>query len=146
MSTPPSRSALPIYLDPALPRWQPRTIEDVQRAIDDGTLRERHWLDVKAEVGASDGAKKGFAKDLASFANDGGDLLIGVREGKPTQTLTVEQVLLDGLAETVDQIACSRCDPPLYVVCHPLAGPNGSDGKAEAFYSSRSHQVLLRRT
>jgi hypothetical protein len=29
-------------------------------------------------------------------------------------------VRLDSLAETVDQIARPRCDPPLYVVCHLL--------------------------
>lgn len=96
---------LPIYLGPALPRWQPRTIEDVQTAIDNGTMRERHWLDAKAEVGTSDSTKKGLAKDLASFANDGGGVLIGIREDKSTQTLTVEPVPLDGLAETVDQVA-----------------------------------------
>ena len=73
MSSPsPFRPSLPVYLGPALPRWQPRTVEDVQVAIDDGTLRERHWLDVKAEVGSTDNSKKGLARDLASFANDGG--------------------------------------------------------------------------
>lgn len=42
-------------------------MDDVQAAIDDGTLRERHWLDVKGMVGGSDGAKKDLAQDLASF-------------------------------------------------------------------------------
>jgi len=129
VSTPNARTGLPMYLGPELPRWQPRTVEDVQRAIDDGTLAERHWLDIKAEVGTTDSTKKGFAKDLAAFANDGGALLIGVREDKPSQTLTVEPVLLDGLPETVDQIARSRCDPPLYVICHPLVAPAQADGK-----------------
>lgn len=68
----PYRPALSVYLGPALPRWQPRTVDDVQGAIDDGTLRERHWLDVKAEVGSAGSAKKALARDLASFANDGG--------------------------------------------------------------------------
>ena len=34
-------------------------------------------------------ASRGLAKDLASFANDGAGLMIGVPEDKPTQTLTV---------------------------------------------------------
>jgi hypothetical protein len=58
----PGPPRLPLYLGPALPRWQPRTVEDVQRAIDDGTLRERHWLDVKAEVGTTDGTKRDLRK------------------------------------------------------------------------------------
>jgi Putative DNA-binding domain len=130
MSLPNTLGGFPMYLGPALPRWQPRTVDDVQTAIDDGTLKERHWLDAKAELGRSEGAKKGFAKDLASFANDGGALLIGVREDKQAQKLTIDPVLLDGLSEAVDQIARSRCDPPLYVVCHPLEAPAEGDGKA----------------
>lgn len=131
MSTPTDQPALPIYLGPQLPRWQPRTVDDVQGAIDDGTLRERHWLDVKAEIGPSDGSKKGLARDLASFANEGGGVLIGVREDKPSSTLTIDPVPLDGLAESVDQIARSRCDPPLYVTCHPLRAPDQGDGLAQ---------------
>ena len=117
------RPPLPLYLGPALPRWQPRTLADVRTVISDGTLRERHWLDVKAQLGTSDNAKNGFAKDLASFANDSGALLIGVAEDKQAGTLEVAPVLLAGLAERVDEIARSRCDPPLYVACHPIVDP-----------------------
>lgn len=89
----------------------------------DGTINERHWLDVKREVGTTPTAKKELARDLASFANDGGGLLIGVAENVSARTLSVEPVPLAGLPELVDQVASSRCDPPLYVVCHPLATP-----------------------
>jgi hypothetical protein len=127
---------LAIYLGPTLARWRPRSITDVETVIVDGTLRERHWLDVKAEFGRSDGAKKDFACDLASFANDGGALLIGVREDKRTQTLAVAEVPLEGLAERVDEIARSRCDPPLYVACHPLAGtPDAMVARRECCWS-----------
>lgn len=129
-SAAPERLAVPVYLGPALPRWQPRSVDDVRAAISDGTLGERHWLDVKAEVGNTDSTKKGLAKDLAAFANDGGALLIGVRENKEAAALAAAPILLDGLAETVDQIARSRCDPPVYVVCHPLPAPAEADGKA----------------
>lgn len=122
------RSPLSIYLGPQLARWYPRSVADVQRIIDDGSLRERHWLDVKVEIGSSESAKKDFAADLASFANDGGALLIGVREHKDDHTFSVENVGFDGLAERVDEIARSRCDPPLYVACHPLMDAPDSDG------------------
>lgn len=114
---------LPIYLGPTLPRWQPRSVADVQAAINDGTLGEGHWLDVKEAVGSSDGAKKELARDLASFANDGGGLIIGVAEDKTTGALSLTPVELAGFAERVDQVVRSRCDPPLYVQCHPLADP-----------------------
>jgi len=128
---PKPRPPLPIYLGPTLPRWQPRSVADVQAAIDDGTLRERHWLDVKSEVSPTDGANKETARDMASFANEGGGLLIGVNEDKPQQLLTVRAVPLDGLAERINQIARYRCDPPLYVVCHPLVAAPGPDRAAQ---------------
>jgi len=122
MTSPNGRTGLLIYLGPQLPRWFPRSIDDVEVVIADGSLRERHWLDVKAELGTSEGAKKDFARDLASFANDGGALLVGVRENKPAQTFVVDEVPLEGLSERVDEIARYRCDPPLYVACHPIVG------------------------
>jgi hypothetical protein len=120
--TPPS-TALPLYLGPALPRWQPRTIAGVHDAIDDGTLAERHWLDAKSMIKSTDGASKETARDLVSFANDGGALLVGVAEDKQTRALSVVGTDLAGLSEQIDQIARYRCDPPLYVICHPLADP-----------------------
>ena len=69
--------------------------------------------------------KKELARDLASFANDGGALLLGVAEDKAARTLQVNPVPLAGLAERVDQVAGSRCDPPLYVVCRPLTEETG---------------------
>jgi hypothetical protein len=119
-------ASLPIYLGPTLPRWQPHTVAEVQTAIDDGTLGERHWLDVKETVGSGDGAKKELARDLVSFANDGGGLIIGVAEDKQAGTLHLAPVELAGMAEKVDQVARSRCDPPLYVQSHPLPDPTDS--------------------
>lgn len=102
----------------------------MESAIHDGTLQERHWFDAKSEIGKSDSSKKEIAKDLAAFANDGGVLIVGIVEDRKTQTMSVQPLLLDGLAESIDQIARSRCDPPLYVICHPLADPTGPDEKA----------------
>jgi hypothetical protein len=124
--TPPGHepAGLPLYVGPTLPRWQPRTTADVHAALADGTLTEHHWVDVKRDVGPGDGAKKELARDLASFANDGGCYLIGVEEDTSTQTFTLTPVALAGLAEKVDQVVRARCDPPLYVACHPLALPS----------------------
>lgn len=117
----PSR-ALPLYLGPALARWQPGSVADVQAVIDNGSLAERHWLDAKKELGNGDSANRELARDLASFANAGGALLYGVAEPNRRQ-LVVTPIPLEGLPERVDQVARSRCDPPLYVICHPLLDP-----------------------
>ncbi|MCM4083897.1 AlbA family DNA-binding domain-containing protein [Paractinoplanes hotanensis] len=111
---------LPLYLGPALPRWAPQTTEDVQEAIDDGSLRENHWFDFKREVGSSDEARKKIAAALASFAIDGGALIIGADEDKRSQQVTLAPQDLRGLPERVSQLARSRCDPPLYVACRPI--------------------------
>ncbi|SEF38423.1 Putative DNA-binding domain-containing protein [Amycolatopsis pretoriensis] len=86
-------------------------------------MREHHWIDVKLEVGGSEGAKKEFARDVASFANDGGLLVIGVAEDKANRAFSMASVPLVGLPEQVDQILRSRCDPPLFVQCHPIEDP-----------------------
>ncbi len=60
-----------------------------------------------------------MAKDLAAFAVDGGQIIIGVDEndhGPPT----VRPVVLAGLKERVDQIARSAVAPPLAVRCVEL--------------------------
>ncbi|MEV4465952.1 ATP-binding protein [Micromonospora echinofusca] len=117
---------VPLYLGPQLPRWQPATAADVQRAIDSGAITERHWLDVKLNTKTStDGNNKEIAADLASFANDGGALIYGVSEDKAAKTFTIAPFDLSGQAERIDEVARSRCDPPLYVACHPL--PASSD-------------------
>jgi hypothetical protein len=110
-----------LYLGPRVPRWQPRTLVDVQAAIDDGTIRESHWLDAKKALNGNAPAKVELARDLASFANDGGLLLVGVSEDKRAGTFSLSPIELAGIAEMVDQVARARCDPPMFVKCHPIA-------------------------
>lgn len=118
---------LALYLGPQLPRWLPRSVADVDEIIKDGRLTERHWLDVKREVGSNVHHKRDIARDLASFANDGGALLVGVEELRPGQ-FEVKQQELAGLPERVEEIAHSRCDPPLFILCHPLTGSDEQHG------------------
>ncbi|MFJ7213735.1 helix-turn-helix domain-containing protein [Amycolatopsis sp. NPDC098790] len=119
-----------LYLGPRLSRWQPRTLDDVRTVLRDGLLAEGHWLDAKREIGTSKTSKKEFARDLASFANDGGALLIGIAEDKDTGTFSLAPQPLDGLPEMIEQVVGHHCDPPLFVQCHRVidlddpAGPN----------------------
>ncbi|MFJ5984388.1 helix-turn-helix domain-containing protein [Lentzea sp. NPDC092896] len=117
-----------LYLGPAQPRWQPRTLADVQVVLAAGLLVERHWLDAKREIGSSPQKKVELVRDLASFANDGGALLIGIAEDKAAGTFSLAPQPLDGLSETVEQLVRYHCDPPLFVQCHRIAAPGGPGG------------------
>ena len=103
------------------------TEAQIQSAIDDGNLSESRYLDVKAEVGSTDGSRKETAKDLSSFAIDGGMLLIGVAENKADRTFQLSPIALDGAMERLEQVADARIDPPLFVRVSEI--PTSSDPK-----------------
>ncbi len=70
---------------------------------------------MKREVGDTSGSRKETARDLSSFALDGGALLVGLNEDKQDRTFSPAPQPLDGLAEKVEQVATSLIDPPLFV-------------------------------
>jgi hypothetical protein len=108
--------------------WEPASEAEILAAIDGGVLTETHYLDVKREVGTTDGERANIARHLASLAIDGGALLIGLEEDKPRRTWISKPQPLDGLAERVEQIATYLVDPPLYTVASeiPAGSPEGS--------------------
>ncbi|MFI5728349.1 helix-turn-helix domain-containing protein [Streptomyces cyaneofuscatus] len=67
------------------PRWVPRTEDDLQAAIDGGLFEENHHLDLKKAPDTKRDNRE-LARDLASFAIDGGTLIIGVQENKDSRT------------------------------------------------------------
>jgi predicted HTH transcriptional regulator len=88
------------------------TEAELKAALEAGLLEESHALDLKRELGPSGtSTNKALAQDLASFAIDGGQLLIGVAE----DPLELHPVPLDGLAERVESVSLSRIDQPLQV-------------------------------
>jgi hypothetical protein len=113
-----------IYLSPDNPRWTPQTEADLQAAIDGGLIEESSYLDAKREL-ASKSDNRELARDLASFANEGGTLLIGIDEDKSARTFSLAPQPLGGLAERVDQVARSIPDPPISVVIKPI--PSNAD-------------------
>ncbi|MFJ3301291.1 hypothetical protein [Streptomyces bacillaris] len=66
-----------IYLSSDNPRWVPRSEDDLRAAIDGGLFEENHHLDLKKAPGTKRDNRE-LARDLASFAIDGGTLVIGV--------------------------------------------------------------------
>lgn len=104
-----------IYLSSATPRWTPKSEADIQAALTDGTAEESHYLDFKESL-AGKADNKELARDLASFAVDGGTLILGVREDKANHTFHLAPQPLEGLAERVEQATRSHTDPQLPVM------------------------------
>lgn len=103
-------------LGPNRVRWSPTTEADIKEVVDSAALAESHYIDVKREVGDTPSKRKETAKDLSSFAIDGGALLIGVHEDKATQTFSLAPQPLSGLVEKIENVAATAIDPPLSVV------------------------------
>lgn len=111
-----------MYLSPRTPHWQPTSELDLQSALDGGLLGESHYLELKREMGSTTSANRELARDLASFAIDGGLLIIGVDEHRndPAAAPTRNPIPVNGLPEKVDQVARTRIDPPLAVECKAI--------------------------
>jgi hypothetical protein len=92
--------------------WPPSTEEDLRHAAANGAFEERHTIDIKRELPPGDSANKELAKDLASFAIDGGRLIYGIDESAGFALTPID---LRGLAERIDLVAHSRVDEPLDV-------------------------------
>lgn len=112
--------------------WQPTTEVQIISAIETGDLRENAHLDVKRELTRGDGARTELARDLASFALDGGALLVGVSEDKQSGTFFPTPVVLAGAAEQIENVAANRIDPPLFI--HVRDIPTAADPSVGYLY------------
>jgi hypothetical protein len=119
---------VPIFISSSSRHWKPSTEEDIQKAIDEGLLNETHYLDVKRELESGSKANKELARDMASFAIDGGTLLVGINEDKTTGTLTLTPQTLKGLPERIEQIARSVVDQPLEVITEMINSSSAEEG------------------
>lgn len=121
-----------IYLSADQPRWDPRTEADLQAAIDEGLIEESHYLDLKEKTPSRKGDNKETARDLASFAIDGGTLIIGIGEDKENRRFFLAPQPLKGQAEKIEQTARFNTDPPLSVITQEIpAEPGASGGDAD---------------
>lgn len=93
--------------------WLPTTETELLDGLNSGVVPEGHFIDFKRELGSTSGARKETAQDIASFAIDGGVLIVGVAE-KDGQ-FELAPVPVDNLSERAEQIAANRPDPGLHV-------------------------------
>lgn len=114
------RTVTSIYLSSDNPRWMPKTEADLRAAVEGGLFEESHHLDLKkAPNGKSD--NKELARDLSSFAVDGGTLIIGVQENKESRTFELAPQPLNGLPEKIEQVARTIPDPPLTILTEEIS-------------------------
>lgn len=109
-------------LGPQQPRWAPKTEDDIRVMVDSGLIKESHYVDAKRETGGTQSERRETARDLASYAIDGGALLFGVGEDKESHAMYLDPQPLNGLVEKIDNIAAMLVDPPLTVVSEEIPG------------------------
>jgi hypothetical protein len=114
-----------VYVSAETPRLPLRTEADIDAAIEGGLFEERHYLDLKELLRPGSAANKELAKDLASFAVDGGALAFGIAEDKGARTFSKAPLLLNGLAERIEQVAAMAPDPPLAVLTREIPSQAG---------------------
>lgn len=108
-----------VYLSNTHPRVPLTTEADLQAAADVGLLEESHYLELKREIPGK-GSNRETARDLASFAVDGGTIIVGVEE-LDSGHLQLSAQPLSGLPERLEQIAAMIPDPPLAIVSRSIA-------------------------
>ncbi|MFC9587852.1 hypothetical protein ACFVJ8_34185 [Streptomyces yangpuensis] len=92
----------------------------------------------------SRGDNKELARDLASFAVDGGTLIIGVQENKESRTFELAPQPLNGLPEKIEQVARTLPDPPLTVITEEIssAADTSSEGSGAQHRLHQFYQAL----
>ncbi len=101
--------------------WPPSTASELKRMLADDLIDETHHVDFKLKVGDDKGSRKNLAANLASFATDGGWIVLGVDEkkGEAPQFVPEPTPLVDQ-RERIDSIAHMLIDPPLRVAVQEL--------------------------
>ena len=106
--------------------WPPASAAAIEALCADDLLAETHSIDFKREVGDSKRARQQLAANLASFATDGGWIVVGFEEHEgDTPRFQPAPVLLDGERERLDSIAHTLIDPPLRISVRQLERADG---------------------
>lgn len=102
--------------------WKPSDEKSLLGAIQNGTLRESHYIEVKQSARPAQ-----IAQTLASLAIDGGMFILGVAEEKDergNKRLIPRPIPLEGELERIDGVARNSIDPPLGIRSYSIASDN----------------------
>ncbi|MFX0135238.1 MAG: helix-turn-helix domain-containing protein [Candidatus Hodarchaeota archaeon] len=113
--------------------------QDFFESLIENGIEENIHLDYKEQLGSN----AEIAKDLSSFANnDGGIIIYGMREvnNKPTEIIPLNQ---PNLREKIDQIARNGIDPSLDIRILPVdVNIEGNEGQIFLIYIPRKYPIL----
>lgn len=99
----------------------PSSEQELQEFLKNGHVQESHFLDFKADLEDGKSGNKSIAKDIASFAIDGGMIVYGVSE-KPNG-FELNPIEVQGVSERIEQIALSSITPPVSIRTKVLLSP-----------------------
>lgn len=91
----------------------PKNEDELKDAIGSGQIEESHYLDFKAKLDQGKNGNKSLAGDIASFAIDGGVMILGVSEVGPG--FKAAPINIDGLSEKIENVAFTLIQPPVFV-------------------------------
>ena len=106
--------------------WTPQDEQALLAAANNGLLEEGHFLDIKRELASGKSANTEAAKDIASFAIDGGVIIYGVDEQQNSVQPVLAPISLVGLSERIELIARTRINEPISVRTTPV--PSATSG------------------
>lgn len=109
--------------------WVPRDVDELERAVADGAVVETHHHEYKRFGVRESGRPRlpsSLAKSLAGLAVDGGVLVLGVAEDKPSSRFESAPQPLAGLQEGVDRVALTALSPGLRVTVRELRRDDGT--------------------
>lgn len=104
--------------------WPPHSASSLEDFLEHDEPQETHHIDFKREITDD---RRHFAQHLASFATDGGWIVVGVDEPHPG-TFEPAPLSLADQAERAENIAHTRIDPPLYIETTRLERDDGTSG------------------
>lgn len=109
-------------------KWMPKDESELLAAYQGGLLEERNWCDLKADQAPGPKPNAELARDMASFAVDGGTLIIGLDEKEPGGSPLTPVDLSKVTPERIEQVASMKVDPPLTVECAVLEAAAAGSG------------------
>lgn len=105
--------------------WIPRSVDELEIAVESELVSESHHLDFKAFTEAGK-IPDTAAKCAASLAVDGGVLIIGVGEDKRARRFLLEPRPLAGVRDALDSMIANRVSPSLRVGVEALERSDGT--------------------
>jgi hypothetical protein len=105
--------------------WIPRSVDELESAVESELVSDSHHLDFKAFTQAGK-IPDTAAKCTASLAVDGGVLIIGVGEDKKARRFLLEPKPLVGVRDALDSMIANRVTPSLGVTVDELKRADGT--------------------